>query len=124
MATVPAAHAGTVTEELLTVRVAGALSGVVQLTESRVGALRLEAARLAGVEDPAAIKLICCGKTLAVRGPDATFGDTRDPVRRGCSQKMRGRAAQTGGAHPRPAWTGPSRPLTAPPSNCGATARR
>ncbi|KAI8468889.1 MAG: hypothetical protein J3K34DRAFT_522552 [Monoraphidium minutum] len=48
-----------------TIKVAGAISGVVQLAgaEPTVGALRAECARVAGTAAPA-IKLICGGKTL------------------------------------------------------------
>lgn len=61
------------------VRVAGALSGVVTLPGAArtVGALRAEAARLAGVDDPACIKLIASGRTLAVGGCQGARGATR-----------------------------------------------
>ncbi|GBF88993.1 hypothetical protein Rsub_01492 [Raphidocelis subcapitata] len=47
-----------------TVKVAGAISGVVQLDSATVGALRREAARLAGGGDASTVKLLCGGKTL------------------------------------------------------------
>lgn len=53
-----------------TVRVAGAISGVLQLDSATVGSLRREAARLAGC-DASTVKLICGGKTLTVRSRGA-----------------------------------------------------
>ena len=56
-------------DDAVTIRVAGALSGVVQVpggASATVGALRAQVAHLSGAA-PHSIKLICGGKTLLVR---------------------------------------------------------